>query len=80
LREFLREWRRTTAKRQMVPAYVVMHDSSLDDLCRKLPGSLAEVRQVSGFGERKTELYGPQILEAFAEFRKAGRAAHHAGK
>jgi len=80
LREFLREWRRTTAKRQMVPAYVVMHDSSLDDLCRKLPGSLAEVRQVSGFGERKTELYGPQILEAFAEFRKAGRAPHHAGK
>jgi ATP-dependent DNA helicase RecQ len=78
LREFLREWRRTTAKRQSVPAYVVMHDSSLDDLCRKLPRSLSEVRQVFGFGERRTEMYGPQILEALREFRKETRAAHHA--
>jgi ATP-dependent DNA helicase RecQ len=76
LREFLREWRRTTAKRQLVPAYVVMHDSSLDDLCRKLPSSLAALRHVSGFGERKTELYGPGILEALADFRTKGRIAH----
>ncbi|MGC1188565.1 MAG: ATP-dependent DNA helicase RecQ [Candidatus Acidiferrales bacterium] len=75
LREFLREWRRTTAKRQLVPAYVVMHDSSLDDLCRKLPRSLAEIRHVSGFGEKKTEMYGPQILDAIADFRKGSRAA-----
>jgi len=78
LREFLREWRRTTAKRQLVPAYVVMHDSSLDDLCRKLPSSLAALRHVSGFGERKTELYGPGILEALAEFRKQSRVANRA--
>jgi ATP-dependent DNA helicase RecQ len=78
LREFLREWRRTIAKRQSVPAYVVMHDSALDDLCRKLPRSLAEIRQVFGFGERRTEMYGPQILEALREFRKETRAAHHA--
>jgi ATP-dependent DNA helicase RecQ len=75
LREFLREWRRTTAKRQLVPAYVIMHDSSLDDLCRKLPSSLAALRHVSGFGEKKTELYGPDILEALAEFRQKGRVA-----
>jgi ATP-dependent DNA helicase RecQ len=78
LREFLREWRRTISKRESVPAYVVMHDSSLDDLCRKLPKSLAEVRRVSGFGERKTEMYGPQILEAIAEFRKGSRATNSA--
>jgi ATP-dependent DNA helicase RecQ len=77
LREWLREWRQTTAKRQLVPAYVVMHDSSLDDLCRKLPSSLAALRHVSGFGERKTELYGPDILEALAEFRKKSRVANH---
>jgi ATP-dependent DNA helicase RecQ len=78
LREYLREWRRAISKRESVPAYVVMHDSSLDDLCRKLPKSLAEVRRVSGFGERKTEMYGPQILEAIAEFRKGSRAANSA--
>lgn len=78
LREFLREWRRTTAKRQLVPAYVVMHDSSLDDLCRKLPRTLEEVRRVSGFGEKKTEMYGPQILEALMEFRKKGKVVDRA--
>ena len=76
LREFMREWRRITAKRLSVPAYVVMHDSSLDDLCRKCPRSLREVRQVSGFGERKTEVYGPLILEALAEFRAQNQAAN----
>jgi ATP-dependent DNA helicase RecQ len=48
---------------------MVMHDTSLDDLCRKRPGSLAELRGVSGFGERKTEVYGQQILEALRDFR-----------
>ena len=69
LREHLREWRRAAAKERRVPAYVVMHDSSLDDLCRKRPRSLAELRGVSGFGERKTEIYGAQILDALRNFR-----------
>src|SRR5205807_4231600 len=64
LREYLREWRRATAKQQDVPAYVVMHDSSLEELCRIRPGSLSELLRVSGFGERKAELYGQQILDA----------------
>ncbi len=37
LREFLREWRRETAKEQNVPAYVVMHDTTLDEVCRNRP-------------------------------------------
>jgi ATP-dependent DNA helicase RecQ len=51
-----------------------MHDTSLDELCRVKPRSLAELRSVSGFGEKKTELYGPGILDALAEFRRGARA------
>jgi ATP-dependent DNA helicase RecQ len=68
LREHLREWRRRTAKEHGVAAFVVMHDTSLDDLCRKRPASLDQLRGVSGFGQRKTEVYGPQILEALRKF------------
>jgi ATP-dependent DNA helicase RecQ len=75
LREYLREWRRAAAKQQGVPAFVVMHDTSLEELCRIRPGSLTELRRVYGFGERKTASYGRQILHALAEFRKGGRAA-----
>ncbi len=69
LREHLREWRRLAAKERRVAAFVVMHDTSLDDLCRKRPASLDELRGVSGFGERKTEVYGQQILEALRNFQ-----------
>jgi ATP-dependent DNA helicase RecQ len=75
LREYLREWRRATAKRQGVPAYIVMHDTSLEELCRVRPKSLLELRTVTGFGERKVEYYGEQILEALADFDRGARAA-----
>jgi ATP-dependent DNA helicase RecQ len=74
LREYLREWRRVTAKQQGVPAYVVMHDTSLDELCRKRPKSNSQLLDVSGFGERKSELYGRQIFDAFQRFRDGARA------
>jgi ATP-dependent DNA helicase RecQ len=74
LREYLREWRRVAAKQQGVPAYVVMHDTSLDELCRKRPASINQLLHVSGFGERKSEMYGQQIFDAFKRFRDGARA------
>ncbi len=74
LREYLREWRRTTAREQGTAAFIIMHDTSLDALCREKPGSLSELRRVPGFGERKTELYGQEILDALARFRNGARA------
>jgi ATP-dependent DNA helicase RecQ len=75
LRDYIREWRREMSKEQGVPAYIVMHDTSLEDLCRRRPTSLAELLAVSGFGERKTELYGQSILDALSRFDKGARAA-----
>lgn len=75
LREYLREWRRLTAKENGTAAFIVMHDTSLDELCRVRPTSLAQLRSVTGFGERKTELYGPQILKAIQDFAQGARAA-----
>jgi ATP-dependent DNA helicase RecQ len=74
LREYLRQWRNAVAKQENVAAFVVMHDTSLADICRKRPTSLAEIRGVSGFGERKTERYGQQILNALEQFRNGARA------
>lgn len=75
LREYLRMWRRDVAKKQGVPAFAVMHDTSLDDLCRVMPGSMSELRTVYGFGERKTETYGRQILAAINHFKPGPRAS-----
>ena len=74
LREYLREWRRTTAKESNTAAFIIMHDTSLDELCRVRPTTLPELLQVQGFGVRKTELYGPQILAALGRFGEGARS------
>jgi ATP-dependent DNA helicase RecQ len=75
LREYLREWRRAMAKENGVPAYIVLHDSSLEEICRRQPKVLAELREVAGIGERKAEVYGQEILDALRKFREGERAA-----
>ena len=63
LRERLREWRKTTAKELEVPAFVILHDTVLDELCRRPPRNLRDFLSIRGFGEKKTASYGPKILE-----------------
>ena len=75
LRDYMREWRRKTAHAQGSPAFVVMHDTTLDEICRKQPQSKSELLQITGIGERKAELYGPGILEALERFRNGARAS-----
>jgi ATP-dependent DNA helicase RecQ len=74
LKEYLREWRRNIAKERRVAAFAVMHDSMLEDLCLVEPSTLSELRHVSGFGEKKVESYGKQILDAIRRFRDGDRA------
>ena len=74
LREYLREWRRQIAEAQRVPAYLVMHDTTLEEICRRKPKALAGLRQISGIGERKAEMFGQQVLDALARFRAGARA------
>jgi len=80
LQEYLREWRRTTAREHGVAAFIIMHDTSLAELCRVKPKSLSELRRVPGFGERKTDLYGQEILDALGRFRKGARATEAPGR
>jgi len=74
LRDYMREWRRKTAHAMGSPAFVVMHDTTLDEICRKLPQSIDELLQITGIGERKAALYGPGILAALKRFQNGERA------
>ena len=67
LREKLRAWRRDLARQQSVPAYVILHDATLDALCRQRPRDAGELLEVPGIGERKAERFGTKILELIAE-------------
>jgi ATP-dependent DNA helicase RecQ len=71
LYDHLREWRRTKAKALGVAAFTILHDSSLEDLCRKAPRDLAALRHVSGFGDRKIARYGHELVELIRKFSPA---------
>ncbi len=75
LAEYLREWRRNMARENKVPAYIILHDSTLEELCRRRPANLAELKQVPGIGEKKANVYGVEILQALRNFGDGARAA-----
>jgi ATP-dependent DNA helicase RecQ len=75
LREYLREWRRITAREQQAPAFVVLHDSSLDEICRLQPRSITDLLSITGIGERKANMYGKSILATLEKYREGARAA-----
>jgi ATP-dependent DNA helicase RecQ len=70
--DHMREWRRTVAKRIGVPAYVILHDSTLEEICRRQPSSLNELLEISGIGIRKAELYGRDILASLEAYSAGG--------
>jgi ATP-dependent DNA helicase RecQ len=62
LRTRLRTWRSDIARERGVPAYVVLHDSTIDGIVRAWPTTLDELRSVPGIGDKKLEHYGDELL------------------
>jgi len=61
--ESLRDCRRQFAEAQGVPPYIIFNDRTLQEMCARLPQTLAEFGEISGVGARKQEKYGPAFLE-----------------
>jgi len=58
----LRAWRSQTARSRGVPAYVVLHDSTIDGIASARPKSLNELRGIAGIGDKKLEHYGGELI------------------
>lgn len=58
----LREWRAAEAKRLGVPAYVVLHDRTLNALAAMRPKNPNEMLKIDGIGPAKVERFGEAIL------------------
>ena len=62
LQAALRAWRSEIARERNVPAYVVLHDSTIDGIAAARPSSLNELRNIPGIGDKKLEHYGDELL------------------
>ncbi len=67
LRTRLRTWRSNIARERGVPAYVVLHDATIDGIVRAWPTTLDELRGVPGIGDKKLEHYGDELLRLVRE-------------
>ncbi|MDQ3668876.1 MAG: HRDC domain-containing protein, partial [Actinomycetota bacterium] len=60
----LAAWRRKRAERDGVAAFLVFHNTTLEEIVRRAPRSEVELADVPGVGATKLERYGSEILAA----------------
>jgi ATP-dependent DNA helicase RecQ len=58
----LRAWRSEVARQRGVPAYVVLHDSTIDGIAAARPATSAQLRNILGIGDKKLEHYGDELI------------------
>jgi hypothetical protein len=68
LRERLQQWRMERFKKDNVPAYTIMHQSTLLQIATLIPTSKKELLSIKGFGEASYKKYGEEILAMCSEF------------
>jgi ATP-dependent DNA helicase RecQ len=64
--ERLRAWRLERSREDGVPAYVVLHDSTLNELAAARPRTEGELAGVKGLGPVKVDRYGGDLLALIA--------------
>ncbi|MEZ5100599.1 MAG: ATP-dependent DNA helicase UvrD2 [Thermoleophilia bacterium] len=60
----LKAWRKERARADGVPAYVVFHDRTLEEIARRAPRDRADLSTISGIGPAKLERYADEVLAA----------------
>ena len=68
LRDRLQEWRRERCVADKLPAYMIMHQSTLLEIASAVPKSKAELLAIKGFGKARFDKYGCEILKIPAEY------------
>jgi len=58
----LRTWRSAMARQRGVPAYVVLHDATIEGIATARPTTSAQLRGIPGIGDKKLEHYGDELL------------------
>ena len=64
----LKDLRRTIAKRNVVPPYVVFQDPSLEAMATTYPVTIDELKLISGVGDGKAKRYGQPFVELIKQY------------
>ena len=64
----LKARRSELARERGVPAYVIFHDKTLNEMARQRPDNNRELSKISGVGDRKRELYGDDFIAVIKQY------------
>ncbi|UKN02439.1 DNA helicase RecQ [Paracrocinitomix mangrovi] len=63
----LKLWRKEKAAENKVPAYVILHDNSVDEIAKFLPADLEALQNIQGLGKVKIQRFGAEIISIVQE-------------
>jgi ATP-dependent DNA helicase RecQ len=58
----LKSWRSEQSRQQGVPAYVILHDVTLEQIASRRPRDMGSLADIAGIGKRKLEQYGDALI------------------
>ncbi len=73
----LKSWRRHRSRADGVPAYVVAHDVTLEEIARLRPQDEASYKRIKGMGQARWERYGLELLALTLKDRQQDQALGH---
>jgi ATP-dependent DNA helicase RecQ len=68
--EELRQLRKTLSEQEQLPPYMIFGDSTLKEMCRRLPLTEEAMQSISGVGEMKYKKYGLAFLQVIRQYVK----------
>ncbi|MCF6181327.1 ATP-dependent DNA helicase RecQ [Lutibacter sp.] len=68
LMKMLKNLQKSVAKKNGVPPYAVIQETSLEDMTLKYPISMDELKNIYGVGEGKAHKYGKPFIELIAKY------------
>jgi len=69
LYELLKEWRNVRAQELGMPYFMVLPLKTMRALSNQVPSNMDELKRVHGFGRKKIEQFGEELLELLNEYR-----------
>lgn len=64
----LRKLRKELSEKNNVPPYVIFHDTTLQEMSKKIPVDRQAMLTITGVGESKFEKYGKQFISVIMDF------------
>jgi len=64
----LKEWRKDKAEKEGIPVFIIATNKQFIDVIKRAPRNLEALRDIHGFGKKKIDRYGGEIVKIIAAF------------